>query len=184
MIKKGLEKLTTQTWTPKKIAKLRELWDKGLSTSEIGKKLGVTKNSVVGKAHRLELDARMSPIKTQSDKKEKVEKKSKKPELKVVEKITPKKAEPKIKVVEEIEEEDFEIEELSSKKGKKDDHKGVNITQLKLGMCRWPIGDPKSKDFHFCGRPTFKSKPYCLEHTVVAYIPKNTKEKKDGKNSA
>tara|TARA_Y100001970_G_scaffold294331_1_gene450792 strand:+ start:100590 stop:101003 length:414 start_codon:yes stop_codon:yes gene_type:complete len=50
------------TWTPERVDQLRKLWDEGLTTSEIGKNIGVSKNAVVGKAHRLELPSRPSPI--------------------------------------------------------------------------------------------------------------------------
>ncbi|WP_264812479.1 GcrA family cell cycle regulator, partial [Gluconacetobacter sacchari] len=49
-------------WTEETIARLRALWQQGLSTAEIGRQLSVTKNAVVGKAHRLGLEARPSPI--------------------------------------------------------------------------------------------------------------------------
>ena len=49
-------------WTDETIARLRALWDEGHSTAEIGRRLGITKNAVVGKAHRLNLPARPSPI--------------------------------------------------------------------------------------------------------------------------
>ena len=52
------------TWTPEKIKSLKKLWQKGKSTIEIGKALGISKNAVVGKVHRLELAARPSPIKS------------------------------------------------------------------------------------------------------------------------
>lgn len=50
------------TWTPERVEHLRKLWDEGLTTAEIGKHIGVSKNAVVGKAHRLELPSRPSPI--------------------------------------------------------------------------------------------------------------------------
>ena len=40
---------------------------------------------------------------------------------------------------------------------------------LKLNSCRWPIGDPKDADFHFCGKDTVTGKPYCSEHCKIAY---------------
>src|SRR5208282_6101749 len=49
-------------WTEETIRHLRDLWKEGHSTAEIGRRLGVSKNSIVGKAHRLDLDARPSPI--------------------------------------------------------------------------------------------------------------------------
>ena len=53
------------TWTPERIAEVTRLWSEGLTTAEIGKLIGITKNAVVGKAHRLGLPARPSPIRRQ-----------------------------------------------------------------------------------------------------------------------
>jgi GcrA cell cycle regulator len=50
-------------WTPQRVAQLGDLWSLGLSTAEIGRRLGLTKNAVVGKAHRLALAPRPSPLK-------------------------------------------------------------------------------------------------------------------------
>jgi len=52
-------------WTDEKIARLKKLWSEGLTTAAIGKQLGVSKNAVVGKVHRLGLEGRSSPIKRQ-----------------------------------------------------------------------------------------------------------------------
>ncbi|KAF0139429.1 MAG: hypothetical protein FD153_945, partial [Rhodospirillaceae bacterium] len=58
-------------WTEERIAELQRLWDGGLTTGEIGKRLSVSKNAVVGKAHRVGLTSRPSPIKrTRIEKKE------------------------------------------------------------------------------------------------------------------
>ena len=54
-------------WTDQMIEDLKRMWDEGLSTGEIGKRLGVTKNSIIGKVHRLQLTARPSPIKKKED---------------------------------------------------------------------------------------------------------------------
>tara|TARA_R110002096_G_scaffold87253_1_gene200297 strand:+ start:8031 stop:8513 length:483 start_codon:yes stop_codon:yes gene_type:complete len=73
-------------WTDERVAKLRELWDKGLSASQIAKELaeGVTRNAVIGKAHRMGLASRPSPVKSDPQKKAKapVEKKVVKPKAK------------------------------------------------------------------------------------------------------
>lgn len=111
-------------WTEEKVAELARLWDEGLTTGEIGKKLGVSKNAVVGKAHRLGLEGRPSPIKR----------------------------------VEEA--------EKSIKKAKKK----IGITDLTSKTCRWPIGDPRDDDFHFCDKEAIPTKPYCLEHCEEAYV--------------
>ena len=113
------------TWTTEKIKQLKKLWSKGKSTVEIGRELGISKNAVVGKVHRLELNARPSPIK-----KETVKKTVKKKEVK---------------------------------------QENISLMDLKMNSCRWPIGDPKDADFHFCGKDTVTGKPYCREHCKIAY---------------
>ena len=54
-------------WTEKMVEDLKIMWKQGLTTGEIGKRLGVSKNSIVGKVHRLQLDARPSPIKKKDE---------------------------------------------------------------------------------------------------------------------
>ena len=112
-------------WTEDKIKKLKKMWQVGKTTAEIAKNLGMSKNSIIGKVHRLNLTARSSPIKTE-------------PVLK-------KKAPPKKVGI-------------------------VRLIDLKINTCRWPIGDPKDEDFHFCGEPTVTGKPYCLVHCQEAYL--------------
>ena len=56
----------------------------------------------------------------------------------------------------------------------------VRLIDLKINTCRWPIGDPKDEDFHFCGEPTVTGKPYCLVHCQEAYLnmaPETEKKK-------
>jgi GcrA cell cycle regulator len=126
-------------WNDEKIAKLKKLWQEGLTTGEIGKRLGVSKNAVVGKAHRLGLKGRPSPIK--------------RPEAANV--AAPAPAAGPVAAP------------------KKDQAKIFTLTDLTHNTCRWPIGDPKHEDFHFCGKPIYPGKPYCLEHCAQAYVGSN-----------
>jgi GcrA cell cycle regulator len=146
------------SWTDAKIKKLKELWEKGLSTSEIGKKLNMSKNAVVGKAHRIGLKSRPSPIKSQtaSNKKKNKNEKSDKPSKE-------------------------NKKETKTKKSSKKEEKENKITIEELGpkMCRWPFGDPRGEDFSFCGEPVFRNKPYCLKHCAMAYTTTTTKKKND-----
>ncbi|HEC01684.1 MAG: global cell cycle regulator GcrA-like protein [Alphaproteobacteria bacterium] len=123
-------------WTDERVAKLRELWDKGLSASQIAAVLaeGVTRNAVIGKAHRMNLASRPSPVK--SDPKKKVKKA-------VEKKAAPVKA--------------------KAPGGK------VSLLELTERMCKWPIGHPGEVDFHFCGKPSAQTFPYCPEHCAQAY---------------
>lgn len=145
------------SWTPELIKELKKLWKKGLTTGEIGRVIGMSKNAVVGKAHRLGLESRPSPIKREeTPKKEKVSrlvKKETKPAPKKEQPIAVETAEP-VKTV---------------KKTKSGKNKGVKLVDLKPTSCRWPEGDPKDPDFHFCGKEAVPGKSYCEEHCAVAY---------------
>lgn len=123
-------------WTDERVAKLRELWDKGLSASQIATALaeGVTRNAVIGKAHRMNLASRPSPVKTDPKKKAR----------KAVEK----------KVAQ------IKVKESGGK---------LSLLELTERICKWPIGHPGEVDFHFCGKPSVPSFPYCLEHCGQAY---------------
>ncbi len=145
------------SWTPELIKELKKLWKKGLTTGEIGRVIGMSKNAVVGKAHRLGLESRPSPIKREeAPKKEKasrIVKKVTKPAPKKEQSVAVETAEP-VKAV---------------KKTKSGKNKGVKLVDLKPTSCRWPEGDPKDPDFHFCGKEAVPGKSYCEEHCAVAY---------------
>ena len=160
-------------WTPELIKDLKRLWNKGLTTVEIGNRIGMSKNAVVGKAHRLGLEGRPSPIKRDKNKIEitepKVEKvlKEKKDTVKQpIPEIEPETLEPASFPPEEILKAEPIIEMPKSKKGKR---KGVQLVDLKPTSCRWPEGDPKDPDFCFCGQECVNGKIYCEEHCAVAY---------------
>ena len=130
------------SWTDERVALLKRLWGEGRTAAEIAKELGgVTRNAVIGKAHRLKLSNRVSPI----------QQNSKKPVVKAVEE-KPKAAKLiKPPMREEIRE------------------GGVTMAELTPRMCRWPMGDPKSPDFRFCGCQAEPGMPYCEEHAKIAY---------------
>lgn len=174
-------------WTEKMVEDLKIMWKQGLTTGEIGKRLGVSKNSIVGKVHRLQLDARPSPIKkkepeeVKGTKKEKKSCKSKsaektvekekaevKKEEKVVEKVVEKAPEP---VIEEVK--TFTPKPVTPAKTYNGNAK---LTDLDNHTCRWPIGDPKDENFHFCGRKIKLGQTYCEEHAVLAYVKPNNKK--------
>jgi len=123
-------------WTEERVEKLRELWDKGLSASQIAAALaeGVTRNAVIGKAHRMNLASRPSPVKSDPKKK------------------TAKPAEKKAAPV-----------KSKASTGK------TSLLELSERMCKWPIGHPGEVDFHFCGKPSATTFPYCSEHCAQAY---------------
>ncbi|MDI2113139.1 GcrA family cell cycle regulator [Commensalibacter nepenthis] len=181
-------------WNEEAVARLKELWAQGLSTAEIGRHLNVTKNAVVGKAHRLGLEGRPSPIRrAAAAKKEKVvapvaAKPERKPEEKAV-----KVAKPKAEKIEKVQKEKLapavnsaktaEVTQLEmvapvvkkevkpAKKTKIEFSTPVELPKRRsMSDCCWPIGDPGTKDFHFCGAKAIPGKPYCLEHVQIAYV--------------
>ena len=152
------------SWTDEKIAELKRLWLEGKSTGEIGKIIGMSKNAVVGKAHRLGLESRPSPIKRNEDAesvKAQAPKASK--EEKPVKAGKAEKGDSANKVAEV-----GSVARKASSKG--DGDKGVTLVDLNMHTCRWPIGDPKDPDFHFCGKEVELGKPYCEEHLAQAFV--------------
>ena len=138
-------------WDENNVTKLRELWDQGLPTAQIGKLLGFTKNAVVGKAHRIGLERRPSPIRRTAVKPDR--KKARSPVM------------PKLK----FENKQDEGKQITENFSFQPVVKNLFNSSVKRG-CEWPQGHPDEIDFHFCGKDRFEDKPYCLEHCAVAYV--------------
>ncbi|MDR1694206.1 MAG: GcrA family cell cycle regulator [Lactobacillaceae bacterium] len=180
-------------WTDEMVADLRKMWAEGLTTGEIAKRLSVSKNSIVGKVHRLGLSGRPSPIKkktpvegqAETPKEHKTPKKEKaeaKIEVLKEEKAeapkAPKKETKKEKAPKEANEVIEETKEVKHSKKEpeqvKTDDGIIRLTDLDMHTCRWPIGDPKDEKFHFCGKKVRIGHTYCDEHSEIAYV-KQTK---------
>ena len=139
-------------WDDNNVSKLRELWDQGLPTAQIGKLLGFTKNAVVGKAHRIGLERRPSPIRRTAVKPDR--KKARSPIM------------PKL---------NFEVKKDEVRENPVHQQtfqplvKNLFTKSVKRG-CEWPEGHPDESDFKFCGKERFEDKPYCIDHCAVAYV--------------
>ncbi|MDE6481756.1 MAG: GcrA cell cycle regulator [Alphaproteobacteria bacterium] len=190
-------------WDNAMLKKLKALTGKGLSTAEIGKKLGMSKNAVVGKLNRLGWNSKAGGAPVAQDKKalpakeasktparapkkeaasaapKATPKKAAAPAKKAVEvpkKSAPKKETPKKEVAAPKEAKAAAPRVASSKTTNKTlamhqriiQH-SLEMANLKPNQCRWPIGDPDSEHFHFCGEQVFVGKPYCYEHCKQAY---------------
>ena len=156
-------------WTDERVELLKKLWQDGLSASQIAKQLGgVTRNAVIGKVHRLGLSGRAAPSKPQRT------------VFKAPRPARPAAAAPSAprRIAEPV----AAAHPAQPTPVRYVDEKPGTATVLTLGvhMCKWPIGDPSSDSFTFCGRRQDEG-PYCVEHARIAYQPAQTK-KKSGAN--
>ena len=143
-------------WTAEKVEKLRELWKKGHTASQIASVLGdKTRNAIIGKAHRLNLESRTTSKKIKS----KVDRENNTPTEVKTQKLG-RKARFKALLL------DKNFEPENPKK----------FEELTDKTCRWPIGHPYEKNFYFCGREPMEKFPYCKLHVLYAFQPKNAKE--------
>lgn len=174
-------------WDNATLKKLKALTGKGLSTSEIGKRLGMSKNAIVGKLNRLGWNAKASsatmtekkvdakktatkaePAKKTVAKKAEVAKKpvaKKVPAKAATKKATPKAVAPKAPAKKA----DAKTSAKNLAMHQRIIQHSLEMANLKPNQCRWPIGDPDSEHFHFCGETVFVGKPYCYEHCKQAY---------------
>ena len=144
------------SWTEEKVAKLKELWGKGNTASQIAEIIGgISRNAVIGKAHRLNLSAKIKTRTAASNESY---------ENSVSEKNTKSKRGNRSKFKSLIIEKDFEPENPKQ------------LEELDENSCKWPIGHPDEETFYFCGRSSLKDFSYCKLHLLYAYQPKGKKE--------
>jgi GcrA cell cycle regulator len=169
-------------WNEDVIGRLRELWTEGHSTAEIGRRLGVSKNAIVGKAHRLDLTARPSPIRREgsepSAERRAVPRRVEGPTLPplastggavvmlapsvvavpVLVAPPPPPAPPKIAPPRLI--------PVAPPRPQASAPRPYG----RIVTCCWPIGEPGTKSFRFCDDRSEPGKPYCDEHARLAYV--------------
>ncbi len=168
------------SWTDERIALLKKLWKEGKSAAEIAKTLakGITRNAVIGKAHRMGLSSRPSPIKKADEnapKKQPAKVATKKPApAPVAKEPTPvaKKPIAVVPVVTGVKNNPLTREVAPPRQMMKEEfpaNGGVALIDLSERMCKWPFGDPREDNFTFCGRDIRPGTPYCPDHASIAY---------------
>ncbi|CRK76061.1 MULTISPECIES: GcrA family cell cycle regulator [Nereida] len=182
------------SWTDERVEILKKMWGEGQSASQIAKELGgVTRNAVIGKVHRLGLSNRAGSAGAKAAAKEKAPKaEAKKPAPAPAAKPQPKTESaappPQPKVAgrraiipagqplppqpsaNEISPEALAKVNEIEKKSKK-----IGLMELTERTCKWPVGDPATEDFWFCGLPVKAGKPYCEAHVGVAFQPMSSR---------
>ena len=146
-------------WTRDRVDLLKVLWAEGLSASLIAGRLGgVTRNAVIGKVHGLGLSGRATTLRMEVHRPPPQAPKTK--ELHMTQWGNPRehpvsqKTEPVSPPIEEL------VIPLAERK---------TLEMLSESSCRWPIGDPHTEDFHFCGKLKVKNIPYCEFHARRAF---------------
>ena len=143
--------MTSTIWNDDNIARLRSLWDEGHSTAEIGRRMGITKNAVVGKAHRLELPGRQSPIRRGGTARPRLPQREAVP-LPALVTAAPAAPAPAATVAAAP----ARVPALPVQP--------APARPLGSQPCCWPIGEPGTAGFRFCDDPAIRGKPYCPEH--------------------
>lgn len=178
------------TWTDERVSLLKKLWMDGLSASQIASELsgGVTRNAVIGKVHRLKLSARAKPANATP------RPKAPRPQtLRPTTSPTPRSSGGGASRLSEVAaaisarttasapmvgatalqiDTTPVLEVETTPRGQElfiPVAERISLLQLSERTCKWPIGDPVSPDFHFCGRESEESKPYCDFHARKAY---------------
>lgn len=152
------------SWTDERVDSLKKLWLEGQSASQIAKFLGgVTRNAVIGKVHRLGLSGRAAPSQPA-----RAVFRAPRPVRPAASGAAPARrpAEPRVLPVAPS-----PIPELAESPGE------ATVLTLGLHMCKWPIGDPASDTFTFCGRRAADEGPYCPHHAALAYQPPQNRKR-------
>ena len=187
------------SWTDDRVELLKKLWLDGQSASQVAKELGgVTRNAVIGKVHRLGMSNRATN--TNQAKSEPKEKSDATPKAKAKAEAKPKsgpkteparpaagrEAKPVIPARRQIipagqplppqpSANEISPEALAKVNEIEKNAKKLNLMELTEKTCKWPVGDPATEDFWFCGLPVEAGKPYCEAHVGVAFQPMNSR---------
>ena len=146
-------------WTEEKVKILKDLWGKGKTASQIAEIIGgISRNAVIGKAHRLNLSAKIKSKIFNDQSTKNTDENSSENKSSVRRRLS------RSRFKSLLIEKDFEPENPKQ------------LEELDDNLCKWPIGHPDESSFYFCGRKPEGEFPYCKLHVLYAFQPKNQKE--------
>ncbi len=156
--------MTVLTWSDDRVEQLKKLWESGLSASQIAAELGnVTRNAVIGKVHRLGLSGRAKAPSTAAPRQRKA-----------------RPAQHMMRVARPVSrgntalahafETELEPDRIANDKWVRLSQR-LSLLELNEATCHWPVGDPSSPEFFFCGGKALGGLPYCAHHSRIAYQP-------------
>lgn len=170
-------------WDDETIRQLRDFWTQGHSTAEIGRRLGVSKNAIVGKAHRLDLDARPSPIRRDAVAKPVMERAASYPRMAgptlpplasaaVQPNSAPSNVQPfrTAPATSPQPTPPMPVATATAPSPRPVMPSAPAQPRRSAPSCCWPIGDPGTKSFRFCDDLSVAGKPYCDDHAKLAYV--------------
>ncbi len=168
--------MTVISWTDDRVEQLKKLWESGLSASQIAAELGnITRNAVIGKVHRLGLSGRAKSPSSAAPRQRKV-----RPAQNMMRISRPmSRGNTALAHVFEVESEPDPIAfdnvvPMSQRR---------TLLELTEDTCHWPIGDPSSTEFFFCGGKAIASLPYCAHHSRIAYQPASERRRQQPKTT-
>jgi GcrA cell cycle regulator len=157
--------MTVLSWSDDRVELLKKLWQSGLSASQIAAELGfVTRNAVIGKVHRLGLSGRGKPVKIGGGEPRRTGR-HRAARIVYEARRTTKVAAALAELPDHpppVTEALDNIVPFSQR---------LHLMELNDATCHWPVGDPSSREFFFCGGRALTSLPYCAHHSRIAYQP-------------
>ncbi len=163
------------SWTEQQIQMLKDMWGHGFSASDIAGRLGngLTRNAVIGKAHRLKLSAGIATargdgstgLRSAAPSSSMAAIKSSSPKRAMLRPLPVLPTPSSTTITKPIQRESYRATSFDTVKRSE----GIAVTKAGDRHCRWPVGDPRSPDFRFCGCNVHEGLPYCTDHARVAY---------------